>query len=64
MDNILIAPKSKKEFDLLTEILKSMRIAFQLEKPYNKEMVKKIEKSRAEYKSGKFKSINTDDLWK
>jgi len=64
MDNILIAPKSKKEFDLLTEILKSMRIAFQIEKPYNKELVKKIEKSRTEYKNGKFKSINTDDLWK
>ncbi len=64
MDSILIAPKTKKEFDLLTQILKSMKIAFQIEKPYNKEMVKKIEKSRNEYKSGKFKSIKTADLWK
>jgi len=64
MDDILIQPKTKKQFDLLKELLKSMKISFSIEKPYNAEFVKKIQKSRSEFKRGSYKSINTKDLWK
>jgi hypothetical protein len=32
--------------------------------PYNKAFVEKIKKSEEEFKTGKFTTIKTDDLWK
>ena len=32
--------------------------------PYDKEFIKKIEQSRQEYKEGKYKAVNPNDLWK
>lgn len=32
--------------------------------PYNKEFVKKIQESEQQFSKGKFKTINTDNLWK
>ena len=34
------------------------------EETYNPEFVKKIKNSEAEFASGNYKSIKTDDLWK
>jgi hypothetical protein len=64
MEKILIQPKTKSQFDLLTKVLKAMGISFQIEKPQSKELDKLIKQTESDIKSGNTKKIKTADLWK
>ena len=64
MENILIQPKSKKQFDLLTQLLKEMSVSFQIEKTQNKELDKLIDQTEKDIKQGRTKKIKTANLWK
>ena len=60
---ITINPKNKKELDKIKTILKAIEVDF-IEEPYDKNFVKKIEKSRQEISKGETKKIALNDLWK
>ena len=64
MENILIQPKSKKQFELLTDLFKEMSVSFQIEKSKKLELDKLIEQTEKDIKQGKTKKIKTADLWK
>ena len=64
MENILIQPKSKKQFDLLTQLLKEMSVSFQIEKTQNKELDKLIDQTEKDIKQGRTQKIKTANLWK
>lgn len=64
MEKILIQPKTKSQFDMLTKVLKAMGISFQIEKQQSKELDKLINQTESDIKSGKTKKIKTADLWK
>jgi hypothetical protein len=64
MDNILIRPKTKKQFDQLTQVLKALGVSFQIEKPHFEELDKLINQTESDIKSGRTKKIKTSDLWK
>ena len=64
METILIQPKTKKEFELLTKVLKALGISFQIEKPHNKELDILISETESDIKAGRTKKIKTSDLWK
>lgn len=64
---ILIAhPDSEDKFEALKAFMKALKIKFEItkEKPYNPEFVAKIEKSRQEFKEGKFTRVKKADLQK
>jgi len=63
---ILIAhPESEEKLVALKAFMKALKIRFEEEKsPYNSEFVEKINLSNEEFKSGNYKAIKTDDLWK
>ena len=64
METILIQPKTKKEFELLTKVLKALGTSFQIEKPHSKELDKLISDTESDIKAGRTKKIKTSDLWK
>ena len=64
MENILIQPKSKKQFELLTQLLKEMSVSFQIEKTQNKELDQLIDQTEKDIKQGRTKKIKTANLWK
>ena len=64
MENILIKPKSKKQFELLTQLLKEMSVTFQIEKTQNIELDKLIYQTEKDIKQGRTKKIKTTNLWK
>ncbi|PWK72964.1 hypothetical protein LX99_04295 [Mucilaginibacter oryzae] len=63
---ILIAhPENKEKSDALKAFMKALKIQFEEEKStYDPKFVKKIKQSKDDFEAGKFKAINTDDLWK
>jgi hypothetical protein len=63
---ILIAhPENKEKLAALKAFMKALKIGFEEgESPYDPEFVEKINRSRDNFKAGKFKAIKTDDLWK
>lgn len=63
---ILIAhPESKEKLAALKAFMKALKIRYEEgESPYNAEFVDKINRSKEDFNDGKFKAINTDDLWK
>lgn len=62
---ITINPKNKKELRKVKTILKAIEVDFQEnEDEYDREFVKKIQKSREEIKNGEIVKIDIDDLWK
>lgn len=64
MKNILIQPKSKKQFDLLTQLLKEMSVSFQIEKTQNKELDKLIDQTEKDINQSRTQKIKTATLWK
>ena len=62
---ITINPKNKKELAKIKTILKAIEVDFiESGEPYNKDFIKKIEKSRKEILNGETKKIALKDLWK
>jgi len=68
MEAIIIHPKTKAEAKALKTIFKEMKTPFEKvgtkESPYNAAFEKKMEKAKADKKTGRFKVIKTADLWK
>lgn len=63
---IIAHPGSDDKFEALKAFMKALKIKFEITKdnPYDPEFVAKIEKSKQEFKEGKFTVIKTEDLWK
>jgi hypothetical protein len=63
---ILIAhPENKEKSAALKAVMKALKIQFEEEKSaYNPEFVEKIKRSEEDFKSGNYKAIKTEDLWK
>jgi hypothetical protein len=63
---ILIAhPENKEKLVALKAFMKALKIRFEeSESPYDPEFVEKINRSKEDFKAGKFKAIKTGDLWK
>ena len=69
METIVINTEEPSKMKQIIAFLNSLNVSFELKKnkktkEYNKEFVEKIERSRKEYKEGKFTTIKTEDLWK
>lgn len=60
---ITIKPKNKKESEKIKAILKAIEVDF-VEHTYDKDFVKKIQKSRLEIEQGDTKKIGLANLWK
>lgn len=60
---ITINPKNKKESETIKKILKAIEVDF-TEETYDKDFVKKIQKSRLEIEQGDTKKIALANLWK
>lgn len=62
---ITINPKNKKELRKVKTILKAIEVDFvEIEEPYDKDFIKKIQKSRQEIKKGETQKVALEDLWK
>ncbi len=65
MGTLIAHPENKEKHDALKAFMKALKIPFEEEKsPYNPEFVEKIKRSKNEFATGRFKAIDTDDLWK
>ncbi len=65
MESITIHPENKAQLTAVKAVLKALKISFEkTETTYNPEFVKKIKESETDFKNGKFKTIETADLWK
>ena len=69
METIVINTEEPSKMKQIIAFLNSLNVSFELKKnkktkEYNKEFVEKIERSRKEYKEGKFTTIKMEDLWK
>lgn len=62
---ITIKSKNQKKLRRIKDFLKELDVDFdETDDVYDKDFVKKIEKSREEIKKGETKKIALDDLWK
>ena len=51
------------QIDAIKAFMKALKIKFEIvDKPYNPEFVAKIEKSKQEFKEGKFTRVKKEDL--
>jgi len=65
MGTLIAHTESEEKLAALKAFMKALKIRFEEEKsPYNSEFVEKINLSNEEFKSGNYKAIKTDDLWK
>lgn len=74
METITIHPKSKEDLHLLKQLASRLEAPFETKKEdiergkaikkYGKDFVEKIEASDKNFNEGKFKIIQTEDLWK
>jgi len=65
-DIIIVHPGSDDKFEALKAVLKALKIKFEItkKKAYNPDFVAKIEKSKQEFKDGKFTRVKKEDLKK
>lgn len=66
-DIIIAHPSSDDKFEALKAFMKALKIKFEItttEKPYNKEFVVKIQKSKQEIEDGKVTRVKNKDLQK
>ncbi|MFY8189245.1 MAG: DUF2683 family protein [Flavobacterium sp.] len=60
---IILEPKTLDDLNVFKALAKALNVKFEVkEKPYNPEFVEKIRKSEEQYKKGKFKRVNAEDL--
>jgi hypothetical protein len=62
--NITIHPEDASQIEAIKAFMKALKIKFELSKdqPYDPEFVKKIEKSKQDFKEGKSTSVKKEDL--
>lgn len=65
-DIFIVHPDSEDKFEALKAFMKALKIKFEItkEKTYNPEFVAKIQKSKDEFKEGKFTRVKKTDLQK
>jgi hypothetical protein len=61
-DVIVIRPKTHEKLNALKSFLSAFDLNYEVQKPYNVDFVRKIQKSRKEFEDGKFKSVQKKDL--
>ena len=63
-DILIVHPDSDDKFEALKAFMKAFKIKFEItnEKSYSPEFVAKIEKSRQEFKEGKYTRVKKADL--
>jgi len=63
-DIIIAHPKSIEQIDAIKAFMKALKIKFEVSKDtiYNADFVKKIEKSKEEFKNGEFTRVEKDEL--
>jgi hypothetical protein len=65
METLIVHPDSKEKLTALKAVLKALKINFREKKsPYNPDFVDKVKRSKTDFKAGKYKVIETEDLWK
>ncbi len=74
MATIMIHPKSKEDLHLFKQLANRLKAPFEMKKEsrervkaiklYGKNFVEKVEASEKNFKEGKYKIIQTEDLWK
>ena len=67
MEAITIHPRSKEETKAFEQMAKALNVPFEKVKEkskYNPEFVAKIKKGEKDKKSGNYKIIKTEDLWR
>lgn len=60
MATLIVQPESEEKLAALKAFMKALKISFKEEKPYNSEFVAKIERSKKDFETGRFKVIKTD----
>jgi hypothetical protein len=62
--NITIHPEDASQIEAIKAFMKALKIKFELSKdqPYDPEFVKKIEKSKQDFKEGKSTRVKKEDL--
>ena len=64
-DIFIITPENSQQAAALKAFVKALKMKFEVaEKPYGEEFVKKIAKSREQYKKGDFVSAGKEDIKK
>ncbi|MES2448706.1 MAG: DUF2683 family protein [Bacteroidota bacterium] len=65
METLIVHPENKAQLNAIKQVLKAMKISFEKkEKSYNPEFVEKILQGDQDFKEGKFKKIDLENLWK
>lgn len=65
MATLIIHPENEEKLEALKAFMTAFKIRFEEdESTYDPEFIEKIKRSDEDFKSGKFKSIKTDDLWR
>jgi hypothetical protein len=63
MANVIIArPKNETQENALKAVMEALNIKFEVEKPYGKEFVEKIRKSRKQYDNGQYTVIDKNRI--
>ena len=66
METILIRPNSKEQIKAFEQMAKALKVPFKINKesPYNPEFVAMVKKADKDFKNGKGKKVQLDDIWK
>lgn len=61
--NVVIAhPENEEQTSALKAFMQALKIKFEIEKPYKKEFVDKIKKSKKQYEQGKYSTISKKQI--
>jgi hypothetical protein len=60
MATLIVQPESEEKLAALKAFMKALKISFKEEKPYSPAFETKIERSKKDFETGKFKAIKTD----
>lgn len=65
-NTFIIYPETTEQENALKAFIKALKMKFEVakEKPYDPDFVAKIERSRKDYKEGKFDRVEKEDLQK
>lgn len=60
----IITPENKEQDSALKAFIKALKIKFEVSKDdsYNPDFIAKVKESEAEYKTGKYTTLNSDEI--
>ncbi len=66
METILIYPESKEQIKAFQQMAKALKVPFEIkeESPYKPEFVDMVNQADKDFKNGKGKKMQLDDIWK